>query len=246
MGGPDRTESDRRRQERIENPPAHGPERAAPVIGHLRRRHARQPWPGTARTRHPAHPLPTRPAPPTSGQAPRRQGVRLRPPAPMATQARNPPPHRPQGHRVRESRCPRRCVLHIISHVTPPLNKRGNVSRDALGRRRAHRCVQVAVEEILEDSTGGPVIRRPPSFPDGQVVTHARRLSHRNDQTTSTSEGTKRSDVLALPTAPERASATTSSSSGRVPRKAFRTAGVWRRALAGLAVRHARLADPRT
>ncbi|MFJ7182362.1 transposase [Streptomyces massasporeus] len=58
---------------------------------------------------------------------------------------------------------PRRCVLHIVSHVTPPLNKRGNVSRDALGRRRVHIRLQVAVEEIGEDSPGGPVIRRPPS-----------------------------------------------------------------------------------
>ncbi|MFE0351208.1 transposase [Streptomyces griseoluteus] len=50
-----RTESDRPRQERSENPPAHRPER--PVTGHLQRQHARQPRRETARTRHPAHPL---------------------------------------------------------------------------------------------------------------------------------------------------------------------------------------------
>ena len=38
-GGPDRTESDRPRQERIENPPHHRPQRTAHIAGHLRSEH---------------------------------------------------------------------------------------------------------------------------------------------------------------------------------------------------------------
>lgn len=80
--------------------PDHRPKRRAAVAGHLRCQPARQPGPGTARARDPAHPLPPRTAPPTPGQAPGRQGLPLRPSAEMASRASYPPPHRPQGHRV--------------------------------------------------------------------------------------------------------------------------------------------------
>lgn len=57
-GAPDWTESDRPWQGRIENPPHHRSERRAAVAGHLRREHARQPWPAAARARDSAHPAP--------------------------------------------------------------------------------------------------------------------------------------------------------------------------------------------
>ncbi len=123
-GGPDRTESDRPRQERIENPPDHGPERSAPVVGHLRRQPARQPWPEATGTRDTADPLPARPASPATGQAPRRQGIRLRPPAPMPPQAGHPSSHRPQRHRV------------LAAAGPPPLGRRADSVWPAGGRSR--------------------------------------------------------------------------------------------------------------
>lgn len=43
---------------------------------------------------------PRRPAPPATGQAPCQQGIRLRPPAPLAAQARYRTRYRPQRHQV--------------------------------------------------------------------------------------------------------------------------------------------------
>lgn len=66
-GAADGTESDRPRQEGIENPPPRRPPGPAPVDRHLRRQPPRQPGPHSPGPRHPAHPLPSRP----TAQAPR-------------------------------------------------------------------------------------------------------------------------------------------------------------------------------
>lgn len=61
-GAADRTESDRPRQEGIENPPHRGSPGPAPVDRHLRRQPPRQPGSHPAGPRHPARSLSTRPA----------------------------------------------------------------------------------------------------------------------------------------------------------------------------------------
>lgn len=61
---------------------------------------ARQPRPEVAGAGDPTDPLPARPAPPATGQAPCQQGIRLRPPAPLAAQARYRTRYRPQRHQV--------------------------------------------------------------------------------------------------------------------------------------------------
>jgi hypothetical protein len=98
--------------------------------------------PEAARARHPAHPLPARPAPPATGQAPRRQGLRLRPPAPMAPPTPHTPPHRPQRHRVLPTARPiplgrrKESVLaRRMPAPAPPLRTQGRT----LPRLRRHR-----------------------------------------------------------------------------------------------------------
>ncbi|MDN3248528.1 MULTISPECIES: IS5 family transposase [unclassified Streptomyces] len=49
---------------------------------------------------HTTDPLSARTPSAQTGKAPRRQGVRLRPPAALVTRPRHQAPHRPQGHRV--------------------------------------------------------------------------------------------------------------------------------------------------
>lgn len=84
------------------------------------------------RARDPTHPLPPRPTPTTARQAPCGQGLRLRPPAPMAPQARHPPPHRTQGHRVLKTARPtplgRRTnglLARWLPSSAPPLRAQG-------------------------------------------------------------------------------------------------------------------------
>ncbi len=99
-GAADGTESDRPRQERIENPPHRRPPGSAPVDRHLRHQPPRQPGTDTTGPRHPTHPLPSWPTAPAARQTARRQGLRLPPPAAMARIPRHPAPPRSQGRRV--------------------------------------------------------------------------------------------------------------------------------------------------
>lgn len=81
-------------------PSGHRPERTAAVFGYRWRQHARSSGPGTARARDPAHPIPLWAPPQATGEAARGQGLRLRPSAAMAPQARHTSPPRPQGRRA--------------------------------------------------------------------------------------------------------------------------------------------------
>jgi hypothetical protein len=130
-GAADRTESDRPRQTRIEDSPDYRPERTASLAGHLGRPHARQPRPRAARARDPADPFSPWTPPATARETPRRQGVRLRPPAPLAPQTRHPPPNRSQGHRVLATTRPPpvgsradRVLACWLPPAPPPLRRR--------------------------------------------------------------------------------------------------------------------------
>ncbi|GAA2439965.1 hypothetical protein GCM10010273_17210 [Streptomyces lavendulocolor] len=76
--------------------------------------------------RDPAHPLPTRTAPSVTGRAPRRQGIRLRPPAPIAPQEGH--PHRiarkgieSSGRLGRQGRREDRVLTGRLPPPAPPL-----------------------------------------------------------------------------------------------------------------------------
>lgn len=94
-GAANGTESDRPRQERIENPPARRQVGPADLRRRLRREHARQPRPAASRAGHTARPWSARTAASPTTQAARRQALRLRPPAAMAPRTWHHTPHRP-------------------------------------------------------------------------------------------------------------------------------------------------------
>src|SRR5688500_17645996 len=76
-GSTDRPEPGRPRQIRLQAARAHRRERAAAGGGGQRRQHPRQPRPHSAGAGHPRDPLAPRAAPAPTGQAARRQGLRL-------------------------------------------------------------------------------------------------------------------------------------------------------------------------
>ena len=102
-GGPDRSESCRPGQERCEDPLDHRTGRSAPVRGGLRGQHPRQPGPAAPGPRDTAHPFTTWAQAAQAREAPRRRGLRLRPPAPMAPCTRDRPPPCTQGCGVLEA-----------------------------------------------------------------------------------------------------------------------------------------------
>ncbi len=98
-GAVDRTESDRPRQDGIENPPRRRPCWPARLRRHLGRQHSRQPGLAAAGHGDSAGSPPPRTAASTAGRAPRRQKLRLSLPAAMASRARHHTSHRPPRHR---------------------------------------------------------------------------------------------------------------------------------------------------
>jgi transposase len=79
----------------------------------------------------------------TARQGPRRQGLRLRPPAPMAPVPEHHPAHRPQGHRVLPAAGPppldRGADSDVAGRVPPPslaMNAKRNTSWPSLGSPR--------------------------------------------------------------------------------------------------------------
>ncbi len=92
-GGADGSESCRPGQERLEDPLDHRADRSAPAHRHLRCEPPRQPGAQAPCPWHPSDPLPARPAQAAARHTRRRQGLRLRRPAPMAARAPHPAPH---------------------------------------------------------------------------------------------------------------------------------------------------------
>lgn len=82
-------------QVRFEDPFDHTVDRSARARRDLEGEPARQPGLGPAGEGHTADPLSPRPTTAQAGQAPRRQGIRLRALTVMVTGARDHPPHRP-------------------------------------------------------------------------------------------------------------------------------------------------------
>ncbi len=96
-GGADRSESCGPGQVRLEDPLDHRAVRSAPVRRYLRCQRPRQSGPDPARAGHTADPFPARTTTAQTGQAPRRQGLRLQPPAAMVTR----PTHHTPGSPAR-------------------------------------------------------------------------------------------------------------------------------------------------
>ncbi|MCY0939685.1 AAA family ATPase [Streptomyces sp. H34-S4] len=65
-------------------------------------------------------------------------------------------------------------------HLDQDLQRR-DVGRDAFGWRLFGLTVEIPVVQVREGPPGGLAIRRPPTFPNSQVIAHARRLSGRTD-----------------------------------------------------------------
>lgn len=141
-GAADRTESDRPRQEGIENPPGRGPQRPARRGRHLGRQHARQPRAAATGRLDPAHPLPTRSPTTEACETPRGQGLRLPTPAAMAPETRRHTPHRPPQHRQLTATGPTPLggrAHHALTRRLPPPAPTLRTKTRTLPRVHSHR-----------------------------------------------------------------------------------------------------------